>query len=109
MRGGESGFVYLGLITNARSQPKSVCNPTGTYGSKTAEQSVRNPDGVHGIAYTGDIYHPHFNSAYSAYNAQASNPPSIVLDDVVVARLSTTGATGSIHPDTLFFHLGCSY
>ena len=68
---------------------------------------MRNPEGVHGIAYTGDIYHPYFNSAFSAYNAQATSPPSIVLDDVGVAFLSANGATGAIHHDTLFFHLGC--
>ena len=36
-----------------------------------------------------------------------TSPPSIVLDDVGVAFLSANGATGAIHHDTLFFHLGC--
>ena len=70
---------------------------------------VHNPEGVYGIAYTGDIYHPNFNCQDSAYNNQAIQPPSIILNDVRVASLSTNGAVGSIHPDTLFFYLGCVY
>ena len=107
LRGGKTGFTYLGLITNDRTNAKSVCNPVGIHGSTTSELSERNLEGAYGLAYTGDIYHPNFNSRYSAYNALATFPPAIVLDDVIVAFLSANGATGSIHPDTLLFHLGC--
>ena len=110
LRGAESGFQYLGLVSVSWTGTNSLCNPTGKYGSPASPTSVRNPNGEFGIGFVADRNHPFFNSKYSAYSAKATSPPAIVVDDVVVGFLSVRDdLTGAVHPDTLFFHLGCSY
>ena len=105
-------YSYLGLISSSKTHPDSVCNPNGKYGSPVSEVSVRNKIGPYGKPWGGtDLHDPLFNPPYSAYNELATKPPRIELDGVVIAWLSTSETYGasSIHPDVLFFHLGCAY
>ena len=110
LRGGETGFTFLGLISSSKTHPDSVCNPLGSYGSPISEVSVRNPNGECGYPTAGSPYDLHFNSQYSSRNDGATTPPVITVDDAIVAFLSVrTDLTGAVHPDSLYFHLGCSY
>lgn len=109
LQGGASGFDYLGLISISRSNERSICNPSGAYGSTSAVNSIRNPNGPIGTLGAGAVHDPYFNSAYSAYNLNATSPPKLVYDGSVVAYVTKRTAIGSsiIDPDQLLQVLGC--
>jgi hypothetical protein len=112
LRGGASGYVYLGLISSSKIHPDSICNPRGDYGSPSSPLSVRNDSGQYGKPAGGSIYEPFFSSDDSAYNTGATRPPRIILDDTLVGWVTTNvGAfeANAIDPDALFASLGCSY
>jgi hypothetical protein len=96
--GGPGGFTHLGGISSSRTDPNSICNPSGPYGDRTSPTSVRNPSSQYGSA----------SGAFSAYSAQASAPPRILLNNGSVGVLAKTGArAGVLDPDQLFAALGC--
>jgi hypothetical protein len=106
--GGDVGFYPLGLVSSSWTHPESICNPGGTYGSVTSSLSIRNPNSQYGAAAGGSLYDPEFNSNLSAYNPTATDPPRLVWDGEVVARVSkSTSLGGVIDPDVLLAHLGC--
>ncbi len=112
LRGGDTGYVYLGLISSSKIHPDSICNPSGDYGSPSSPLSVRNDSGQYGKPRGGSIYEPFFNSDYSAYNTEATQPPRVILDDTLVGWLTTNVGVfeaNIIDPDALFASLGCSY
>jgi hypothetical protein len=112
LRGGDTGYVYLGLISSNKSHPDSICNPSGDYGSPSSPLSVRNDSGQYGRPRGGSIFEPFFNSDYSAYNAEATRPPRVILDGTFVGWLTPNVEAfeaNVIDPDALFASLGCSY
>ena len=60
---------YLGNLNANQSDPDSVSNPGGRYGSKDSEDSINNPNGKYGNSKSND----------SLNNPYATNTP-IVLD-----------------------------
>jgi hypothetical protein len=99
--GGPSGFTYLGHISRSRSDVLSICNPDGPHGGRSARDSVRNPDSAYGAART--------DASFSAYNAQATAPPRIILGTSTVGHLtrSKSYGQGSLDPDVLLASLAC--
>ncbi len=61
---GDASPIFLGNVS-APSDPLSIFNPTGVYGSTTGALSMNNPNGRYGAVY----------SDYSARNPYAANPP----------------------------------
>ena len=87
-----------------------MCNPTGKFGNPGSDVSIHNPNSIYGSPPGGDITSPTFNSRYSAFNSSADDPPRMVLNDNLIAWVSANpGLNPRVHPDTLFFHLGCPY
>lgn len=110
----EEGFLlggdneYLGEVSRSRSRAKSICNPSGTYGSSTSELSLHNTDSVYGHGPGGSPFNPGFNSASSAYHPDASKPPRIVWGGDVVGYVTVSSSfTSRVHPDDLLLFLGC--
>ncbi len=106
--GGQSGFDYLGLISNAGSG-NSICNRNGPYGSASSPTSVRNPQGAFGRQDAGPV-EPNFNSDFSPYVQSAENPPKITLNGSVVGYLTRNVekfGNRAVSPDALFRALGC--
>ena len=60
---------YLGNLSTNHTDPDSVSNPHGRYGSKDSEDSINNPNGKYGSPQGND----------SMNNPYATNTP-IVLD-----------------------------
>ena len=61
---GDASPIFLGDVS-APTDPLSIFNPTGVYGSATGALSMNNPNGRYGAVY----------SDYSARNPYAANPP----------------------------------
>ena len=88
----------------------SICNPRSIYGNERSPTSIRNKEGLHGRPEGGSLFEPYYNSEFSAYNANATNPPMIVFGPGnqvgwLTANVSQFG-NFAIDPDTLLFHLG---
>ena len=110
LRGGEIGFLYMGLISSSITHTKSICNPLGTYGSGSSDYSIRNALGQYGETTGGSPYDEFFNSEFSAYNASATQPRKIVINDVMVGWLTKNPnrqPANAVDPDALFAYLGC--
>jgi hypothetical protein len=58
---------YLGWAVPDRSDPYSIINPYGSYGSPFSATSIRNEYGAYGSPYR----------TYSAYNLYAASPPKL--------------------------------
>ena len=112
LRGGETGFTYLGLVSSSRSIADSICNRSGAYGSTGSALSVHNDEGAYGKLAGGSIYEPFFNSDFSAYNSGAIKPPKVMLGDDLVGWLTTNSEqfeANAIDPNVLFAYYGCLY
>ena len=69
--------TYLGSITN-KSDPESIFNEEGEYGSAMSLDSIWNTNGLFGDEH----------SVYSPRNPQTPSPPMILKDGKVVAYLT---------------------
>jgi len=67
---GQDG-TYLGRLNANRYDPESVANPYGRYGSAYSATSINNPYGAYGSAY----------SSQSARNPYTSTPPIVYYDE----------------------------
>ncbi|MDA0256680.1 MAG: hypothetical protein O3C25_02920, partial [Chloroflexi bacterium] len=99
-------YEYLGIVSSSKTDPKSICNNVGTYGSRSSATSIRNPESAYGRG-PGGPPDAHFNSRYSAYNPDAGSPPRIVWEGEIVGYLTTGPAVGAIDPDALLAFYGC--
>ena len=68
---GDDTPIFLGNVS-APSDPLSIFNPTGIYGSATGALSMNNPNGRYGAVY----------SDFSARNPYAGNPPFMSKDNI---------------------------
>ncbi len=112
LRGGDTGFTYLGLVSSSRTLADSICNRSGTYGSTGSAFSVHNEEGAYGKLAGGSIYEPFFNSDFSAFNTGAIKPPKVMLGDDLIGWLTTNSEqfeANAIDPNVLFAYYGCLY
>ena len=101
-----AGYEYLGVVSSSKTEPKSICNAFGVYGNAGSETSVRNPNSAYGRGSGGPV-DATFNSAYSAYNLDAGNPPRIIWEGEVVGYLTVRTLAGAVDPDALLRFYGC--
>lgn len=87
------GRTYLGKITADVSDPESIWNNSGDYGSADSSTSIFNMYGIYGSS----------NSMFSAFNDYASAPPKIYdsRGNIVGLLTSNLSVQNGISPDTL--------
>lgn len=86
--GGSDLRTFLGCLTCLASDPDSVFNDFGTYGSSFSATSIRNPFGAYGSAFSNT----------SACNTLASDPPGVFdVNGVFLGRLTSN----PLHPQAL--------
>jgi hypothetical protein len=66
--GGADRAIFLGCVSCPQTDPESVFNPTGSFGSPVSSSSVFNPVGPYGSAV----------SQYSICNPAAASPPVLI-------------------------------
>ena len=82
--------TFLGTISRP-SDPESIFNAVGIYGSPESQLSIWNRYGRFGSEF----------SAYSPHNAVAVTPPRLVREGRLVGYLSKNPAISAITPDLL--------
>lgn len=91
--------VFLGTINRSSVDPNSICNFSGSYGSEFSPTSVTSLVNKYGT---------HFGDE-SVNDPGATSPPEIHVNGASVARLTKSPVIpGSVNPDKLLSHLGCS-
>jgi hypothetical protein len=78
LMGGADRSVYLGCVSCPSTDPESIFNAVGAYGSRVSQTSILNPISPYGSAV----------SALSACSATATRPPVVIS--------STRGVIGSL-------------
>ncbi len=93
-----SDGMFLGIIIPGDESLDSTCNDSGTYGSPFSDLSIRNQDSEFGTLF-GDR---------SAFDPDASDPPWILIEGELAARLSSSSLlTNTVNPSELLEFLGC--
>jgi hypothetical protein len=90
---------FLGVINDNATDPDSLANPSGIYGSMSSAYSIWNQNSIYGSAL----------SSLSAYYSLASSPPRVYLNNAFYAYLTTSAVRiPRLNPDNVALAIGRS-